>query len=116
MKYIKTFEYLVSDQNKPQIGDYVICRDSTLSKKGQKFLKNNVGQIIDMYPNTSFPDRIMQHIVKFDISNSQIKGLLPSFNHNNQPGCRSFANYEIVSFAYDIEILNNISTINKYNL
>ena len=52
MKYIRLFEGLV---NRPKVGDYVICkensgeRDDMFTDRLNKFLLNNVGQVIKEY-------------------------------------------------------------------
>jgi len=53
MKHLKTYEKL----NEPQIGDYVICEESSQigDKRTIQFISNNIGQFIkwNTYPNSS---------------------------------------------------------------
>ena len=70
MKYIKTYEKL----DKPEVGDYVICRDN-LSHASQDitnhFLSNNIGVIVKItkdlstycvkYYGIEIPDNVMLH-------------------------------------------------------
>ena len=59
MKYIRTYENI----DNPKVGDYVICKDITssdeVSENFQKFLDENIGQIVS-------DDDINLFIVLFD--------------------------------------------------
>jgi hypothetical protein len=81
-----------------------------MSKGARKFVKNNIGQIVNIYPNKAFPNRIMQHMVKYENIPDQYK------DYFTNDGIRSFSNDEILNFAYSKDLLEDMPTINSYNL
>lgn len=115
MKYIKTYEYLTTDSYKPQVGDYVICKDISGGSKLNYFLKNNIGQIVEIYPNKSIPT-IIQHRVKYDFIPGRLLKYFEDAPFPLAPGTRSFTNTEILYFSHDKEILKILPITNKYNL
>ena len=46
MKYLKTFEQ--NDLDEPKVGDYVLCIDKCANDKTEEFLKENIGQIVNI--------------------------------------------------------------------
>lgn len=106
MKHLKKFEQNI---NEPEIGDYVICRENITNLPNLKnFLKNNIGQILDVNINkTNF-------IVQYENIPSWLTEL---FNYGHSiPNCRSMQRHEIVEFANSSEELKLKLMQLKYNL
>jgi hypothetical protein len=118
MRYLKTYEYEISDSHKPKVGDYVVCFDSSIINRDcREFLRNNIGQIVKIYPNKSFPDTTIQHIVRYDNLPKRYKDnpeedhgipLLRRFSYFDEYGSRSFTNNEIIHFSKDKKVLEDI--------
>jgi len=59
MKYIKTFEnYNIGI---PEVGDWVICEQSSVFADITEFISNNIGRIIDFESKS----KIEQYVVKY---------------------------------------------------
>jgi hypothetical protein len=106
MKNIKNYEGFFSFRSRPEIDDYVICRENIADQNLRQFLDSNVGQIIDINNDRS------NYIVKYDDVPSELSDL---FNYGHHiPNCRSMLRHEIIEFSKNKETL--IAQSNKYNI
>jgi hypothetical protein len=106
MKNIKKYEAFFNSQDRPEIDDYVICRENIADSNLKHFLNTSIGQIIDINNNRT------NYIVKYDDVPSELSEL---FNYgHNIPNCRSMIRYEIIEFDKNKEAL--IAKSNKYNI
>ena len=106
MKYLKLYEQL----NKTQIGDYVICQQDFITKELEKFLSENVGQVIDYTTLYNYT------IVKY----TNIPRNIQAHFDNIHPNCRIFSHDEIIYNSPNIEDCEMFIEIflsqQKYNL
>jgi len=111
MKHIKEYENL--NNNEPEEGDYVICKDIFISgyrmskKLLDLFLSNNIGRI----------ERINININRYYIVYDNIpEGCKNSFMTYHNFQVRDFFRKEIKYWSKDREDLEVILQANKYNL
>ena len=130
MKHLKTYEEILITDNGPQIGDYVICRDT--EKFLNDFLSTNIGQVIDdrvehntghgrldvlknkKYFVRNYPDYFI-YPIKYDnipSYNSSDK-LKKHFNNNN---FRYMEKTDILFYSPNKEDCETFLAANKYNL
>jgi hypothetical protein len=102
MKYLKLYENF----NKPEIGDYVICRSFYNNKYLNIFLSENIGQIVIINDKSLY-----SYIVKYN--SKDLKNLRTLFNN---AGFRKFQENEILHFSKNKEDLELILSARKYNI
>ena len=67
MKYLKLYEENI--ENKPKIGDYVICEDKSIAidNNTKEFISNNIGKIIGIGDLGGIKKQLkLYYIVKYD--------------------------------------------------
>jgi hypothetical protein len=100
MKHIKTFEDIKLDNMK--VGDYVLT-DTFLNIFSLKsFLKNTVGEVVDIDPNFIM---IKYENIPYDVS-----------THFNEHNIRTFDKSLILDFSENEEDLKIKIAANKYNI
>jgi len=112
MKYLKTFEIA---ENKPQIGDYVICKTNYRASRIDKWIINEIGQIIDYGYSGSTPELILifKDTYKCKYENIPYDVNLNYFNNNSTKTMRIS---EIIEFSPNKKDLEIRLQANKYNL
>lgn len=118
MKHLKSFENTIEPQ--PQIGDYVICKDSLQEDNDiSDFIDNNIGKFVKYTnKNDEVDPKIYPYLIKYTIPKSLTKNLLSNeFSHcKNIKNCRGFAKSEIIHFSPSKEDLEIYINATKYNL
>ena len=117
MKHLKSYENTNEDEHtKPQIGDYVICKDSDNNELNTEFLNFTIGKILNDEDNKSR----LRHGYNVEYQN-----ILPKFSHcfnlelnkyKNDKGYRYMLLDEILYWSPNINDLDPIINIYKYNL
>ena len=105
MKYLKTYEEI---QSEPQVGDYVLCEDSSQIPELNEFFKNTIGRIISKTINQAYELQytdIIENIERFFIYNGDTKTYI-----------RIMYLDEIIHFSPNKEDIEQILINNKYNL
>ena len=100
----KMFEFNIS---KPQIGDYVLCKETLESNLPERsiFIENNIGEIIRY--NTKHPrESIYQYIVFYETA--------PPYLFSNSE--REMSDEEILYWSKNKKDLEVILATKKYNL
>jgi hypothetical protein len=105
--------YELIDQGKPEIGDYVICKDSG-SLYVNDFLKSQIGKVV----RTDTENRVFKQLYPYVVQYSDIpKSLIGSFMMDEDyPNSRGFYLYEILYWSKDVKDLDFYPDANKYNL
>ena len=130
MKYIRTYENI----DNPKVGDYVICKDITssdeVSKNFQKFLDENIGQIVSGDDINLFivlfdklPSEEILEYAFYTLEHSHVKKLiqLPNIKvHKSETllytNLCGFEKKEIVFFSDNREDLEIKISANKFNI
>jgi len=102
MKYLKLYEENI--ENKPKIGDYVICEDKSiaLDEESKEFISNNIGKIIGIGDLGGIKKQLnLYYIVKYD--------------YNATPQIVMYLD-EIIKFSKDRNELEEYLTAKKYGL
>jgi len=111
MKHLKRYE---SINDKPQTGDYVLCKTSYGAKRIDDFLKNTIGVCLGkayIGHNIELREKLKDIFkVKYDNIPDNLKD---DYFFNN---IRSISRNEIIHFSPNKEDLEEIITANKYNL
>lgn len=117
MKYIKSYENI---EDKPQIGDYVICHETIDFSDIQSIIhdvinivNNNIGQYVynDEYDSKSK----YNYLIKFNDVNIP-ENLKLEFLANDIEKCRRMSREEIIYWSKTKEELEIKLTQNKFNL
>ena len=111
MRHIKTYENI---ENRPKLGDYVICYEKHRGDDFENFIFNNVGKIV----LTDYDgDKNYDYLVQYD---SVPKKLIEFFDMYGVQNSRPMDRYEIIHFSEnkkDLEdIIKMMTDVNKYNL
>jgi len=118
MKYLRTYEF----NKEPQIGDYVVCKeleiygfdpDNKLIRKVDKFLSENIGQIVKMIEHPS-PYLVQYLSCPYNLADKAFK-----FGYsfaNAMPKCRGMHRDEIIYWSPNKEDCETFITAKKYNL
>jgi hypothetical protein len=101
MKYIKQYE----NNTKPQIGDYVIVKDSMADISLAIFFSENIGRIVNNEYQELYPFLVQFENIPYDFKIEFHGG-----------GTRQFDEDEIIEFSSNKKDLELILTANKYNL
>ena len=105
MRYIKTYENI---DDKPKLGDYVICNGDRLSwctNEIKNFLSNNIGRII------LINDRDVNYLVQYDYIPKELD--IYFYNSSN---LRPINIDDIIKFSENKEDLEMYINAKKYNL
>ena len=102
MKYLKRFENV----NKPEVGDYVIAVDNSVSNKYIEFFKSNIGKI--NYIND------WTNVVDFTVEYDHDEIIKANVNLDN--GCFTFFLSEILARSKNKDDLELYMNAHKYNL
>ena len=114
MKYLKPYK-LFENLNEPQIGDYVYCQeasgnnDDNIGHEIDKFLENNIGQIIKKSDEGSW-----DFIVKYENVSEKLRK--ECFCHDDIVGGRRMDIGEIKFWDKDPEMVRVKMDAIKYNL
>ena len=114
MKYIKTYELI--NQDKPKVGDYVICceegyKTANLHDKiFYEFINENIGQLVKIDPAA---DKEFPYIVKYNNINWEVGKY---FRNTEVENARKFDRSEIKNWSEDKEELEVFLSAKKYNL
>lgn len=112
MKHIKKFEN-VNDEQPLEVGEYVICRDSSIENDNlTNFLKNNIGRIV-MY-DTDFGE--YPYKVTYDNIPTEIQNKYFVFFESLNCYVRSFKREEFIVHSKINGDLKHLIAANKYNL
>jgi len=111
MKHLKIYEKYY----KLEIGDYVICWDYYLRnnddyKNINDFLKNNVGQIIDI--TNKLTTGVENYVVQYDNIPYNLNKYTTSFYKSSIP----MTSKDILQYSKDKSELEIMINSNKYNL
>jgi len=112
MKHIKTFESVNDD--KPQVGDWVICKESFDEGTLCDFISNNIGKFIRYRRSDDHVAPSYTHIIQYE--NIPTELLYGFKNAENQNNCRGMKIYEILKWSKDKEDLELQIKTQKYNL
>ena len=110
MKYLKLYEENI--ENKPKIGDYVICKDksNTIDNNTKEFISNNIGKIIGIGDLDWPPGRGSGGIKK------QLKlYYIVKYDNNAMPKTVMYLD-EIIKFSKDKNELEEYLAAKKYGL
>jgi len=113
MKYIKTFENNYSDfflgntENKPNIGDYILCETKYKDSELTYFLSNNIGRVID---ETIRDDNKIMFLIEYENLPKEL-----SINTSNPPNRWIGINF-IKYLSKDKNDIEEILTAKTYNL
>ena len=102
MKYLKLYEENI--ENKPKIGDYVICEDKSIAidNNTKEFISNNIGKIIGIGDLGGIKKQLkLYYIVKYD--------------YNAMPEIVMYLD-EIIKFSKDRNELEEYLAAKKYGL
>jgi len=115
MRYIKTYEKVYVDR--PEIDDWAIVHLSqNIDDELNKFIKSNIGKIVDIGYETIEDYRGNQHKSQFYVLNYDTeipKNIKIWFQDDNNI---AFETHEIKYWSKDREDLELIIAANKYNL
>ena len=126
MKYLKLYEENI--ENKPKIGDYVICEDKSiaLDEESKEFISNNIGKIIDEIEQNKqcYIEQYKQcYIVKYDyntipdLSKRWFGSISKTgYAYSKEEDSRVMFLNEIIKFSKNKEDLEDYLTAKKYNL
>lgn len=109
MKYIKTFEDIITE---PQKGEYVICYDDDEDNIPQynEFIKSNIGKIIGIDSrNKEYP-----YIIEYENIPNVIWDLFDNFD--DLSNCRRMKREHIINHSKNIDELQPYVQAIKYNL
>ena len=122
MKYLKTYEHLISNTILPQIGEYVICNpdyknaNQEYANKINNFLISNIGQILELDnihgPNFEPFFHVYYQNVPGDMSNS----FGYHSKYRDSPFYMNFNQEQIIYHSTIKENLEPFIQANKYNL
>jgi len=104
MKHIKVYDNL--DNNEPEEGDYVICKEHSLNKYFVLFLENNIGKIIKIND--------YRYFITYDNIPEECNDYFMLYFCNFKT--RDFFKSEIKYWSKNKKDLEIILQANKYNL
>lgn len=125
MKHLKIYENF----DDPQVGDYVICKDSKYSPDDPddieiiSFFENNIGQYISVNGRGTSPENDYfqfipeyKYIIEYINIPDNLKGHFEFYINDREKYVRGMKRDEILYWSDDKKELEAILAANKYNI